>query len=676
MVSACHRLPWTGTSIVLVVCLHQVFGKSYAAAVGSDSFVDMIKNTSAHRTKLSMLSEGVLRSAQTESSEESETLMTTLAEPLVQVSASILYLLSPVPVSGLEKIATADKVVTILKGSAGGKSPLLGYVRTAFKEVPFWSQLWNESMTRGTLTLEQAPMVQALCVKLDNEEVPVSLQDLTEAAQTLSKLKDKVRTGALAALEASVLNVAKARALKIVEENAKGCSASDLDALQQTFKNTGVPNPELLSLVGKLQKIQSSQAESLATADLKRLLDLPTGPDGFNDLPPSESFSGQAILQMFRNVATDALAADPTILKGLWLAVYWLYRLAFKSLRDAWMKCRHCQRSCALDFGQAIYRPHKQNINGLRWNSWGLDESDIKVIVANAASFLSNLGHLRKLVDRLPADDTKSWFIDNVDGLKAGMGFAQARQEYASLGPDACTQLERDKNGVKLEQLLVASRQLSKILKKLESLPRNGPVNASFAELPLQDFLCDELLQQWGKDNVMLEVLKAKTDDVCSGIQKLLSELDDITHSNHKGGKWKSAVRDNMSLKETLTCANAAIMWIDVNKLEAALEEGTSWLNKVSSIFEGTSGLVKVLQVGKTEMIDIRIFLLEGTLVVLCQNDDDESKVKGFRSQLAELADGLPENKVCAQLLAEAKSVCEAADRAKAAAGQRPKLKV
>ena len=83
---------------------------------------------------------------------------------------------------------------------------------------------------------------------------------------------------------------------------------------------------------------------------------------------------------------------------------------------------------------------------------------------------------------------------------------------------------------------------------------------------------------------------------------------------------------------------------------------------------------MKVLQIGKTEMVDIRIFLLEGTLVVLCQSDDDESKVKGFRSQLAELADGLPENKVCAQLLAEAKKVCEAADRAQAAAGPRPKL--
>ena len=335
--------PWTATFIVLMVCLHQVFGKFYMATVGSDSYVDMMKNPSANRMKLSMLSEALLRSSKMQTSGEKESLLTPLAEPLLQVSAAMLYLLSPLPVSGLETIATAEKVVTILKGSAAAKNPLLGYVKGAFKDLPFWSQLWNESMTRGTMTLEQAPTVQALCVKLENEEVPVSLQDLTAAAQTLSKLKDKVRSGALGALEAAVLKVGKARASKIVEENAKGCSASDLDALQQTFKNTGVPSPELLALVNKLQKIQSSQAESLATADLKRLLDLPTDPAGFDNLPTSESFSSQTVLQLIRNRAGDSLAAD--IVKGLWLAVYWLYRLALKSLRDAWMKCRHCHRS-------------------------------------------------------------------------------------------------------------------------------------------------------------------------------------------------------------------------------------------------------------------------------------------------------------------------------------------
>ena len=200
------------------------------------------------------------------------------------------------------------------------------------------------------------------------------------------------------------------------------------------------------------------------------------------------------------------------------------------------------------------------------------DESDTTVIVANAASSLANLGQLRKLVDRLPADDSKTWFIDNVDGLRACIGFVQARQEYASLGPDSCTQMERDKNGVKLEQLLVANRQRSKILKKLESIPPSVPVNATFPDLPLQDFLCAELLQQWGKDNVLPDVLKAKTDDICSGIQKLLSELDDITHGNHKGGKWKSAIGGAASLKEALTCANAAIMWVDVNKLETVAD--------------------------------------------------------------------------------------------------------
>ena len=117
-------------------------------------------------------------------------------------------------------------------------------------------------MTRGTTTLESAPKIEKLCASLEGD-VPVSLQELTSAGQTLSQLKDKVRSGALATLEASVLKLAKARAEKVVEENAKGCSASDLDALQHTFKSTGVPTPEMLALVNKLQKIQSSQATSL-----------------------------------------------------------------------------------------------------------------------------------------------------------------------------------------------------------------------------------------------------------------------------------------------------------------------------------------------------------------------------------------------------------------------------
>lgn len=108
-----------------------------------------------------------------------------------------------------------------------------------------------------------------------------------------------------------------------------------------------------------------------------------------------------------------------------------------------------------------------------------------------------------------------------------------------------------------------------------------------------------------------------------------------------------------------------------------ALDEAAGWQNKVSSIFKEMSGLVKLVKIGKAEVIDIRIFLIEGTLVVLCQSDDEEAKVKGFRSQLAELADGLSESQVCAPLLAEVKRVCEAADRSKAvAAGARPKLKV
>lgn len=200
------------------------------------------------------------------------------------------------------------------------------------------------------------------------------------------------------------------------------------------------------------------------------------------------------------------------------------------------------------------------------------DESDVKVTVANAPSILANLGHMRKLVDRLPADDTKAWFIDNVDGMKACIGFMQARQEFATLGPDTRTQMERDKNGVKLEQLLVANRQLGKMLKKLEGLPRDGPVSTSFPDLPLQDFLIDELLQQWLQDKVLLDVLKAKTDDICVGLEKLQSELEDITHGNHKDGNWKKVLKEGMSLKQVLDAANAAIMWVDVDKLETVTD--------------------------------------------------------------------------------------------------------
>ena len=81
-------------------------------------------------------------------------------------------------------------------------------------------------------------------------------------------------------------------------------------------------------------------------------------------------------------------------------------------------------------------------------------------------------------------------------------------------------------------------------------------------------------------------------------------------------------------------------------------------------------------------MCDIRIFLIEGSVVVYFKGDDEEAKLMGCRAQLAELADGLSEKKVCAPLLAEMKRVSEVggeateADRSKVVAGARPKLKV
>ena len=155
-----------------------------------------------------------------------------------------------------------------------------------------------------------------------------------------------------------------------------------------------------------------------------------------------------------------------------------------------------------------------------------------------------------------------------MDGLKACIGFVQARQEFAALGPDAATQMDRDKNSLKMEQLLVANRQLSKMLKKLESVPRDGPVSASFPDLPLQEFLITELLQKWVQDRVLLDVLKAKTDNICLGLQKFMSDIDDLTHGNHKDGHWKKVLKEGMSLKQVLDAANAAIMWVNVNKLE------------------------------------------------------------------------------------------------------------
>ena len=144
--------------------------KTYTAVVASDSFVDMLKHGNAHRMKLSMLCEAILRSKQAASDADQDAIFSDSSEPLLQAAAAIVYLLQPLPLQGLESVATAEKVAMTLKGTS--KSPVLPYVKDCFRE-PFWAGLWNEAMTRGMTTLESAPQIEKLCASLEGD-VPVS----------------------------------------------------------------------------------------------------------------------------------------------------------------------------------------------------------------------------------------------------------------------------------------------------------------------------------------------------------------------------------------------------------------------------------------------------------------------------------------------------------------------
>ena len=101
--------------------------KTYTAVVASDSFVDMLKHGNAHRMKLSMLCEAILRSKQAASDADQDAIFSDSSDPLLQAAAAIVYLLQPLPLQGLESVATAEKVAMTLKGTS--KSPVLSYVK-------------------------------------------------------------------------------------------------------------------------------------------------------------------------------------------------------------------------------------------------------------------------------------------------------------------------------------------------------------------------------------------------------------------------------------------------------------------------------------------------------------------------------------------------------------------
>ena len=152
------------------------------------------------------------------------------------------------------------------------------------------------------------------------------------------------------------------------------------------------------------------------------------------------------------------------------------------------------------------------------------------------------IANIKKLVERLPEKGMgKSWLLERLEVWRCAVSVTQASHEFQELGGTVAERLERDKSAGKLQMLLIATRQLQKVFKRLSevSVPEETPVEG----LSFKDLVADD----------------------SDGIQ--------MTHGVHVAGgsaSWKATLSREAPLTDVLASAAAGLLWIDAEKMERA----------------------------------------------------------------------------------------------------------
>ena len=178
--------------------------------------------------------------------------------------------------------------------------------------------------------------------------------------------------------------------------------------------------------------------------------------------------------------------------------------------------------------------------------------------------------NVKKIFERLPeAAPYRTWFLAHLEAMRSVANFTITEHECRALADTVEERMSRDQSTAKLDQLIVATRQLQKMLPRLPTCEGQGanPFPDIDLEASSMKLVADRLLNS----DLLKECVGHKADATIKLLESCVQRAEDVTHGVHRGGEgsWKAKLTPESSLGDILNLASISLLPMDADSLES-----------------------------------------------------------------------------------------------------------
>ena len=183
---------------------------------------------------------------------------------------------------------------------------------------------------------------------------------------------------------------------------------------------------------------------------------------------------------------------------------------------------------------------------------------------------------MRKLVDFMPeAGIRKRWIIEQLNALKISTTLAQTIQDIENSAATPALRVQKDPKGAKVEQLIIAARQGTMAMKKVESLVDEiaalSPADDLMAALKVADVGTVAALKELTGNEVLHTTMAERCELLVRSLDEKMSKGRELLEGVHlPASSWKASLTGESTLQEVLDEAGKKLTSIDGQKVDQA----------------------------------------------------------------------------------------------------------